>query len=76
VRDQQPVFTHMRCTSIGPKQAGDACSFTPDPDGAYDDCGTDLICYEGTCHARCYVTPCMTTCVQPDGYPSEATFCM
>jgi hypothetical protein len=75
VRDA-PVFTHLRCTPIGPKLVGDACSFTSDADGAYDDCGSDLICYQGTCHALCRTTGCATTCVQPDGYPNEAAVCM
>jgi hypothetical protein len=75
VRDTAPVFTHLRCTPIGTKQLGDACSFTPDPDGAYDDCGTNLICYDGTCHGRCDAS-CMTSCVQPDGYDNYEAFCM
>lgn len=75
VRDAAPVFTHLRCTPIGLKQVGEACSFTPDPDGAYDDCGTDLVCYQGTCHARCDAT-CTTSCAQPDGYPDEVSLCM
>jgi hypothetical protein len=73
-----PLFTRMTCMPIGPKQINEACSFTSGPDGAYDDCGADLVCYQGTCHALCAtsVVPCATTCVQPDGYPREAILCM
>lgn len=70
-----PTFTHLRCTAIGPKQLGDACTFTPDPDGAYDDCGDGLICYAGTCHGPCDIN-CTTSCAQPDGYDTWETFCM
>jgi hypothetical protein len=75
VRDE-PRFTHLGCTPMGTKQVGEACSLTQDPGGAYDDCADNLICYQGTCHAPCQTTVCSTTCVQPDGYPTEATLCM
>jgi hypothetical protein len=76
VMRDQPLFTHLACTPMGTKQVGEACSLTPDPGGAYDDCADDLICYQGACRAPCERTPCATTCVQPDGYPYEATVCM
>jgi hypothetical protein len=47
-----------------------------DPDGAYDDCGSELVCCQGTCHALCATTACTTQCMQPEGYPPEAAFCM
>ena len=71
-----PLFTQMACTPIGPKAAGDPCTLTDDPAGAYDDCGTDLACYEGTCHALCRTQGCATTCLTPDGYPPEGALCM
>ena len=76
VMRDEPLFTHLGCTPIGTKQVGEACSLTPDPDGAYDDCADNLICYQGTCHAPCNTTGCTTSCVQPEGYPNEAAICM
>jgi len=52
-----PKFTRLSCAPIGPKLDGDACSFTADPAGAYDDCGSGLLCYEGTCHLLCSDIP-------------------
>lgn len=45
----QPLFTQMACTPIGPKAVGDPCTLTDDPAGAYDDCGTNLVCLQGVC---------------------------
>ena len=59
-----PLFTKMACTPIGPKAAGDPCTLTDDPDGAYDDCGENLVCLAGTC------TPFCSPDV-PEGYPPE-----
>ena len=42
-----PRFTRMSCAPIGPKHDGEACSFTQDPGGAYDDCGANLMCFQG-----------------------------
>lgn len=72
----EPLFSRMACAPIGPRAAGDPCTLIDSSDGAYDDCGTDLVCYQGTCRAFCSTRPCATTCVRPDGYPPEATFCM
>lgn len=49
VTRMQPLFTQMACTPIGPKAAGDPCTLTSDPAGAYDDCGDKLVCIAGTC---------------------------
>lgn len=73
-----PLFTHLGCVPIGPKQRGDACTLVPDPDGAYDDCGAGLFCYQGTCHGLCGNPPLpqgLTDMPLPDGYPRDAFLC-
>jgi hypothetical protein len=64
----QPLFTQMACAPIGPKAAGDPCTLTDDPAGAYDDCGEQLVCIAGTC------TPFCDPSV-PAQYPPEAHGC-
>jgi hypothetical protein len=64
----QPLFTQMACTPIGPKAAGDPCTLTDDPAGAYDDCGANLVCLAGTCTTFC--DPAV-----PAEYPPETHGC-
>ncbi|MBV8755966.1 MAG: hypothetical protein JO257_01745, partial [Deltaproteobacteria bacterium] len=64
-----PLFTRLAWVPAGPKQHGDACSFTSYPDGAYDDCGNGLFCYQGTCHTLCADGGVI------DGYPREVLLC-
>ena len=47
----------MSCAPIGPKHDDEACSFTQDRGGAYDDCGANLMCFQGTCHLMCSDIP-------------------
>jgi hypothetical protein len=72
-----PLFTHLDCAPIGPKQHGDACTLVPDPAGAYDDCGAGLFCYQGTCHLLCvpgWVGNGAGSAL-PEGYPNDALLC-
>jgi hypothetical protein len=62
----EPLFTQMACVPIGAKAAGDPCTLTDDPAGAYDDCGENLVCIAGTCTAFC--SPDI-----PPEYPPELT---
>ena len=64
-----PLFTRLDWVPAGPKLHGDACAFTPDPNGAYDDCAAGLFCYQGTCHTICNAGQTI------DGYPSEVLLC-
>lgn len=48
-----PFSSHLACTPIGPRLLGEACTWTDNPDGAYDDCGDGLACIAGTCHTVC-----------------------
>jgi hypothetical protein len=73
-----PLFTHLDCAPIGPKQHGDACLLVPDPAGDYDDCGAGLFCYQGTCHLLCvpgWVGNGAAGTALPDGYPNDALLC-
>ena len=73
-----PLFTHLDCAPIGPKQHGDACTQVPDPAGAYDDCGAGLFCYQGTCHLLCvpgWVGNGAGATALPEGYPPDALLC-
>jgi hypothetical protein len=65
----QPLFTQMACTPIGPKRVGDPCTLTDDPDGAYDDCGENLVCSAGTCTWIC------SPDFSPEEYPPEVARC-
>lgn len=69
----QPLFTRMACTPIGTKAAGDPCTMTDDPAGAYDDCGANLFCLAGTCTAFCSDPSC--PCPTVPGYPPEVRRC-
>lgn len=64
-----PLFTRLDWVPAGPKLHGDACSFTPDPNGAYDDCAAGLFCYQGTCHTLCDNGQTI------DGYAGEVLLC-
>lgn len=66
-----PLFTRLSWVPAGPKQHGDACAFTDDPAGAYDDCANGLFCYQGSCHTLCLdgAAPAI------DGYPREVRIC-
>lgn len=68
-----PRFTRLAWVPPGTKQKGDACTFTPDPGGAYDDCGKDLFCYQGTCHGLCFGGPNSTPI--SDEYAPEVELC-
>ena len=73
-----PFFSRYACAPIGAKQAGEACTFTADPAGAYADCATGLACVDGTCHARCTQltgSNACSTCAFVPGYPDEVAVC-
>jgi hypothetical protein len=72
-----PRFTRLACAPIGPKQHGDACTFTADPTGAYDDCGASMFCFQGTCHTMCLIDPGNPSQLPPpsDEYPREVALC-
>lgn len=75
--DGPPRFTHLGCAPIGAKQHGDACTFTPDPAGAYDDCGASMFCYQGACHTMCVIDHGNPNPLPPpsDEYPPEVSLC-
>lgn len=54
-----PIFSRLRCAPIGPRQLGDACTYTADEAGAYDDCGRDLLCVDGFCRQVCFDDDCV-----------------
>ncbi len=72
-----PLYTHLGCAPIGPKQLGDACELIMDPNGAYDDCADGLLCVAGTCHTICQqpTSPQCSICEYVDGEPSELKVC-
>ena len=69
-----PRFTRLACAPSGPKLDGDACSFTPDAAGAYDDCGSGLFCWNGTCHGMCMRDGGSPPVLGPE-YPFDVTPC-
>jgi hypothetical protein len=73
-----PFASHAGCAPIGAKQLGNACAYTADPNGAYDDCATGLVCVAGSCQQTCGTfggTTC-ATCGYVPGYPPELKVCM
>ena len=69
------MSTHMACAPTGPK-VGEACSFTADPAGAYDDCGDGLLCILGVCERFCTEQECAGhRCDYLAGQPPEMRQC-
>jgi hypothetical protein len=74
----EPLASRLACVPIGPAQLEQACRVVDGGDGAYDDCGLDLVCVEGLCRARCGPTygTCDDDCSWIPGHPPEVRVCM
>jgi hypothetical protein len=70
-----PFFSHLGCAPTGPRDLGEACTWIADPDGAYDDCGADLVCIAGTCRRTCMDPSCQSGCAPALGHAPELRVC-
>jgi hypothetical protein len=72
-----PPASHLACVPIGPKHAGEACTMIAAPDGAYDDCGAELMCLDGVCRSWMRISPYVDVegCSFVTGYAPEVRLC-
>jgi hypothetical protein len=69
-----PPFSRLACAPIGPRVSGEACAWQPSADGYVQDCGTDLLCVDGTCRALCTEGACFE-CPPVEGHSSQLRVC-
>lgn len=74
-----PVAAHLGCAPAGPKLAGEACSLMTSYAGIHDNCGSQLVCVEGTCRQACNpyleLPAGCTTCSHVAGQAPEVFAC-
>ena len=72
-----PFVSHLGCAPVGPRAVGESCALIADPEGAYDDCGADLLCVSGTCRQRCIAdgSSC-AACEYVEGHAPELRICV